>query len=64
MAVVLEVQGKLREAEAQLRRVNAQRTEILGPNDASLFESISRLGQVLIRQGRYEEAERLHRRLL
>jgi tetratricopeptide (TPR) repeat protein len=61
-------QGRLREAEPAFRRLLALRLWTLGPDDPSTIAEQNTLGGVLLKLGRFAEAEALltdaHRRLL
>ena len=40
------------------------REKVLGPEHLNTLTSVNNLGAVLLRQGKYEEAESMHRRAL
>jgi hypothetical protein len=64
LGLVLERQGKYKEAEAMHRHDLAGSNKMLGPDQPGTLISVSQLGSVLERQGRYEEAEVMHQQAL
>jgi serine/threonine protein kinase/tetratricopeptide (TPR) repeat protein len=56
--------GELPEAQQQLERCLALRTEKLGPSHLDAVQAIDLLGGVYFHRGQYEEAERLWKRAL
>lgn len=58
------MQGKYQDAEARLRAALTTREQLLAANDASIAESLIELGDCLIVQGHFKDAEPLLRRAI
>ena len=59
LAVNLQEQGKLTEAEPLFREVVAARREVSGNDDVATIKAVGNLGKVLLEQGKLAEAELL-----
>ena len=59
LAVNLQEQGKLTEAEPLFREVVAARREVSGNDDVATIKAVGNLGKVLLEQGKLAEAEPL-----
>ena len=64
LAIVLQYQGKYKEAEAMNRRALAGLEEKLGEDHPDTLTSVSNLASMLQYQGKYEEAEVMNQRAL
>ena len=60
----LEYEGRFREAETMYRMVFGHRGRVLGPKHPDTLSSINNLALVLSCQGKYEDAEVMHRQTL
>ena len=58
----LYLRGEYRGAEKVVRMSVKAREQVLGPEHPSTLASVDKLGLVLSSQGKYEEAEAMHRR--
>ncbi|MCH8903617.1 MAG: tetratricopeptide repeat protein, partial [Bacteroidetes bacterium] len=64
MGVLLDVQGKLDEAEPYYREALEGRRRVLGDDHPSTLTSINNMGNLLNALGKYEDAASVHRRAL
>jgi Flp pilus assembly protein TadD len=64
LAIVLEVQGKYAEAEAEDRAVIKLREKVLGPEHPDTLASRNNLAEVLDQQGKHAEAKTEDRAVL
>ncbi|KAF4152330.1 hypothetical protein CNMCM6069_002267 [Aspergillus lentulus] len=64
LGLVLDREGKYKEAEAMHRRALEGHEKALGSEHPNTLTSVSNLGLVLEREGKYKEAEAMHRRAL
>jgi tetratricopeptide (TPR) repeat protein len=64
LAVMLQGQGKYKEAEEMHRQTLELREKVLGQEHPSTLGSMNDLALVLYSQGKYEEAEGMHRQTL
>ncbi|KAL9032959.1 MAG: hypothetical protein Q9214_007737, partial [Letrouitia sp. 1 TL-2023] len=64
LALVLQRQGKYKEAEQMNRQVLKSRGKVLGKDHPDTLTNISNSALVLQYQGKYEEAEQMNLRVL